>query len=88
MATHRASMSGVPFERAHVARASVPLDGVMSTNKLADHASVVVGAKVESGATVVIGRRSWYVSEELGRGVFHLDGKGELTYGTLAASAH
>lgn len=61
---------------------------IQAEMKLADHASVVVGSRVESGATVVIGRRSWYASEELGRGVFHLDGKGELTFGTLAAPAH
>jgi len=59
---------------------------VQAELKLADHATVVVGTRVESGATIVIGRRSAYISEELGRGVFRLDGKGEISYGTLAAA--
>lgn len=52
--------------------------------KLAEHAKIVVGESVTAGVTVVLGRRSIYINEETGRGVFHMENGGEIGFSTLA----
>jgi uncharacterized protein (DUF342 family) len=52
--------------------------------KLADHAKVVVGERACSGVTVVLGRYTRFLNEDVGRGVFQIDESGELAFGTLA----
>lgn len=52
--------------------------------KLAEHAKIVVGESVTAGVTVVLGRRSIYINQETGRGVFHMESGGEIGFSTLA----
>lgn len=52
--------------------------------KLAEHAKIVVGESVAAGVTVVLGKRSIYVNEATGRGVFHLEAGNEIGFSTLA----
>jgi uncharacterized protein (DUF342 family) len=52
--------------------------------KLADHAKIVIGERVYAGVTVTVGPHTRYVNEDMGRGVYHLDEGGELSFGTLA----
>jgi uncharacterized protein (DUF342 family) len=52
--------------------------------RLADNAKVVVGERVCAGVTVYVGRHTRYVNEDAGRGVYHLEGGGELGFGALA----
>ena len=56
---------------------------IEAEGKLAEHAKVVVGEAVAAGVTIVMGRRSVFVNEDSGRGVFHLEG-GEIGFSTLA----
>lgn len=55
--------------------------------KLADHAKVVVGEAISAGVTVMLGRRSVYIKEDAGRGVFTLDAGGDIGFSTLARGA-
>lgn len=57
---------------------------IEAEGKLAEHAKVVVGEAVAAGVTIVMGRRSVFVNEDSGRGVFHLEGGGEIGFSTLA----
>lgn len=57
---------------------------IEAEGKLAEHAKVVVGEAVAAGVTVVLGRRSVYIKEDAGRGVFTLDAGGEVGFSTLA----
>lgn len=57
---------------------------IEAESKLAEHAKVVVGEAVAAGVTVVLGRRSVYIGEPTGRGVFNLDAGGEVGFSTLA----
>lgn len=57
---------------------------IEAEGKLAEHAKVVVGEAVAAGVTVVLGRRSLYIKEDAGRGVFTLDAGGEVGFSTLA----
>lgn len=52
--------------------------------KLAEHAKIVVGESVAAGVTVVLGKRSIYINEATGRGVFHLEAGNEIGFSTLA----
>jgi uncharacterized protein (DUF342 family) len=56
---------------------------IEAESKLAEHAKVVVGESVAAGVTVVIGRRSKFISEAAGRGVFDFEA-GDIRYSTLA----
>jgi uncharacterized protein (DUF342 family) len=51
--------------------------------KLAEHAKIVVGETVSAGVTVVLGRRSIYINQDTGRGVFHMESGGEIGFSTL-----
>jgi len=57
---------------------------IEAEGKLAAHAKVVVGEAVAAGVTVMLGRRSSYIKEDTGRGVFTLDAGGEVGFSTLA----
>lgn len=57
---------------------------IEAEGKLAEHAKIVVGEAVAAGVTVVLGRRSIYINEDAGRGVFHLEAGGEIGFSTLA----
>lgn len=54
--------------------------------EFADHAEVIVMESVFSGSMIAIGKKSFYVAEDMGRGVFSLEA-GAVTYGSKSNAA-